>query len=240
MNADISIFLTLGAGILTFLSPCVFPLYPVFLSYITGLNINEIQNGEIKGQKKAILHTISFLIGFSIIYLILGLGTAGGATHIEAWYYQYGALIRQIGAILMVFFGVVTLGLLQPKFMMKEHKLNIQNRPAGYIGTIVIGLAFAVGWTPCTGPILAATLTLVGTNPSEGLWYMMAYIIGFSVPFLLMAFFISKFNWVKKYSNMLMKVGGVIMVAMGIILYFDKFTLINAFFQPIFGGFQGF
>lgn len=240
MNADISIFLALGAGILTFLSPCVFPLYPVFLSYITGLNINEIQSGELKGQKKAIFHTISFLIGFSIIYLILGLGTAGGSTHIEAWYYQYGDLIRQIGAILMVFFGIVTLGLLQPKFMMKEHKLNIQNRPAGYIGTIVIGLAFAAGWTPCTGPILAATLTLVGTNPSEGLWYMMSYILGFSVPFLLMAFFISKFNWVKKYSNMLMKVGGVIMVAMGIILYFDKFTLINAFFQPIFGGFQGF
>ncbi|MDI7741872.1 cytochrome c biogenesis protein CcdA [Lysinibacillus fusiformis] len=240
MDANVSIFLALGAGLLTFLSPCVFPLYPVFLSYITGLNINEIQNGELKGQKKAILHTIFFLLGFSIIYLILGLGTAEGSTHVENWYFQYGDLIRQIGAILMVFFGVVTLGLLQPKFMMKERKLHIQNRPAGYLGSILIGLAFAVGWTPCTGPILAATLTMVGTNPSQGLWYMLAYILGFSVPFLLMAFFISKFNWIKKYSNTLMKIGGAIMVIMGIILYFDKFTLINSLLQPIFGGFQGF
>lgn len=156
------------------------------------------------------------------------------------WYYQYKDLIRQIGAILIVFFGLVTLGLLHPKFMMKEHKLNIQNRPSGYIGSIVIGLAFAIGWTPCTGPILAATLALVGTNPSEGLWYMMAYILGFSVPFLLMAFFISKFNWIKKYNNMLMKFGGGIMVIMGIVLFFDKFTIINSLIQPFFWRFPRF
>jgi len=88
MQADISIFLALGAGVLTFLSPCVFPLYPAFLSYITGLSVGEIQNGELKGQRKAIFHTISFLIGFSVIYLVLGFGTAEGATKLEAWYFQ--------------------------------------------------------------------------------------------------------------------------------------------------------
>ena len=240
MQADISIFLALGAGVLTFLSPCVFPLYPAFLSYITGLSVGEIQNGELKGQRKAIFHTISFLIGFSVIYLVLGFGTAEGATKLESWYFQYGDLVRQIGALLMVVFGLVTVGLLQPKFMMKERKIHIQNKPAGYIGSLVIGLAFAIGWTPCTGPILAATLTLVGTNPSQGLWYMAAYILGFSIPFLVMAFFTSKFTWIRKYSNTVMKVGGGIMIAMGLILFFDKFTIINSFFQPFFGDFQGF
>src|SRR5699024_9195657 len=122
------------------------------------------------------------------------------------------------GAILIVFFGLVTMGVFQPKFMMKDHKLNVQNKPSGYIGTVFIGLAFALRWTPCMGPTLAATLALAGANPSQGLWYMGAYVLGFSVPFLLMAFFITKFNWIKKYSGSVMKIGGGIMIAMGIIL----------------------
>ncbi len=139
----------------------------------------------------------------------------------------------------MVIFGLITLGLLQPKFLMKEHKLHIQNKPTGYIGSVVVGLAFAVGWTPCTGPILATTLALVGTNPSQGLWYMATYILGFSVPFLLMAFFTTKLTFLKKYNSVMMKIGGIIMIIMGIILFFDKLTLINSLLQPFFGEFQG-
>ncbi|WP_096271170.1 cytochrome c biogenesis CcdA family protein [Paucisalibacillus globulus] len=240
MHTDISILLAFGAGVLSFVSPCVFPLYPAFLSYITGMSVSEIQEGKWKGQRKAIFHTISFLVGFSIIYLVLGLGTAGSATLIETWYFQYGDLIRQIGAILIVFFGLVTIGVFQPKFLMQDHKLNIRNKSSGYIGTGVIGLAFAVGWTPCMGPILAATLALVGANPSQGLWYMSAYILGFSIPFFLLAIFITKFTWLKKYSGKFMKIGGGIMIVMGVILFFDKFTLINSLLAPIFGDFQGF
>lgn len=237
---DISVFLSLGAGLLTFLSPCVFPLYPAFLSYITGMSVAEIQSGEIRGQRKAIFHTLFFLLGFSIIYLVLGFGTSNSESVLENLYFQYGELIRYIGGILMVTFGLITIGLLQPKFLMKEHKIHIQNKPAGYLGSVVIGLAFAVGWTPCTGPILAATLTLVGNNPSQGLWYMAAYILGFSIPFLLMAFFITKFTWLRKYSDIVMKIGGGIMIVAGVILFFDKFSLLNSLLQPIFGGFQGF
>jgi cytochrome c-type biogenesis protein len=237
---DISILLAFGAGAVTFLSPCVFPLYPAFLSYITGMSVVEIQSGALSGQRKAIFHTFYFLLGFSIIYLVLGFATAESATLLETWYFLYGDLIRQIGAILMIAFGLITIGILQPKFLMKEHKINIRNKPTGYMGSVIIGLAFAVGWTPCMGPILAATLTLVGTNPSQGLWYMAAYILGFSIPFFLMAFFITKFTWLKRYSGIVMKIGGVVMVVMGIILYFDKFTLINSLLQPIFGDFQGF
>ncbi len=171
---------------------------------------------------------------------MLGFGTAGSATLLEEWYFRYGDLIRQIGAILMVVFGMITIGLLQLNFLMKEHKLHIQNKPAGYFGSVVIGLAFAAGWSPCMGPILAATLTLVGTNPSQGLWYMAAYVLGFSIPFLLMAFFITKFTKLKKYSGIVMKTGGGIMIVMGFILFFDKLTLINSLLQPIFGDFQGF
>ncbi|WP_016838621.1 MULTISPECIES: cytochrome c biogenesis CcdA family protein [Ureibacillus] len=107
METDISIFLCFGAGLLTFLSPCVFPLYPVFLSYITGLSIDKIQSNEFRDKKIIFFHTVCFLLGFSVIYLVLGLGSTEGATFIEAWYIQYGNLIRQIGAILIILFGLV-------------------------------------------------------------------------------------------------------------------------------------
>lgn len=240
LHTDISIFLAFGAGALTFISPCVFPLYPAFLSYITGLSVSDIQAGKLKGQRKAIFHTIFFLLGFSIIYLVLGLGASGSASFIETWYMQYGDLIRQIGAVLIIFFGLVTIGFIQPTFLMKDHKLNIQGKPAGYFGSVIIGLAFAIGWTPCMGPILAATLALIGANPSQGIWYMSSYILGFSIPFFLMAFFITKFNWLKKFTGVFMKVGGSVMILMGIILFFDKFSIFNGLLAPIFGDFQGF
>src|SRR5699024_3271091 len=146
--ADISIFLAFGAGILSFVSPCVFPLYPAFLSYITGMSVSDIQSGKLKGQRKAILHTVVFLLGFSLIYLIMCFVTSGSATLIDTFYFQYGVLIRQIGAIFIVFFVLVTIGIFQPKFLMTDHKLNIQHKPSGYLGTGFIGLAFAIGWTP--------------------------------------------------------------------------------------------
>lgn len=240
MLTEVSIILAFGAGVLSFVSPCVFPLYPAFLSYITGLSVADIQSGKVKGQRKAIFHTLFFLLGFSIIYIILGLGSTGSASLIETWYMQYGDIIRQIGAIFIVFFGLVTIGIFTPTFLMKDHKLNLKNKPSGYLGTVLIGLTFALGWTPCMGPILAATLALVGSNPSQGIWYMGAYILGFSIPFLLMAFFITKFTWIRKYSGAFMKVGGSIMILMGIILFFDMFTIFNSLFTPIFGDFQGF
>lgn len=238
--ADVTILLAFGGGALTFVSPCVFPLYPAFLSYITGMSVTELQKGEIRGEKKAIFHTVFFLLGFSIIYLVLGYGSTGIAPFLSSWYSQYGGIIRQVGAILLVIFGLFTIGIIQPKFLMKDYKLQIKNKPAGYIGTMLIGLAFAIGWTPCTGPILTATLVLVGNNPSLGFWYMLAYILGFCIPFLLMAFFMTKLSWLKKYTNAFMKVGGGIMIVMGLILFLDKLTIINSIFQPLFGDFQGF
>ena len=234
--ADMTIWLAFGAGLLSFISPCVFPLYPAFLSYITGLTVHDIQQGNMRGQKQAILHTISFLIGFSIIYMVLGLS----ASSLTGWFYQYGDLARQLGAILIVVFGLVTLGFWQPAFLMKDRKLTIQHRPSGYAGSVVIGLAFAAGWTPCMGPILGAVLGLVGTNPEQGLWYMVAYILGFAIPFLSLAFFTTRLQWMKKRSGQLMKVGGGIMIAVGIILFFDQMTIFNRLLSPIFGTFQGF
>src|SRR5690625_1390568 len=130
---DISIFLAFGAGVLSFVSPCVFPLYPAFLSYITGMSVSDIQSGKLTGQRKAIFHTIFFLLGFSIIYIVLGLGTTGSASLIETWYHQYGDLIRQLGAVLILLFGLITVGIFQIKFLFRDHKLRVLSRISGYI-----------------------------------------------------------------------------------------------------------
>jgi cytochrome c-type biogenesis protein len=235
--ADINIFLAFGAGFLSFISPCCLPLYPAFLSYITGVSVSELKEENALFQKRALLHTTFFLIGFSIIFLLLGLST----TFIGEMFVTYQSLIRRIGAILMIFFGLVIVGFIKPQFLMKDKKVMFQNRPSGYFGSVLIGLGFAAGWTPCTGPILAAVLSLSLTNPDAGLIYMGAYSLGFAVPFFILSFFIGKLNWIKRNSNNIMRFGGIVMILMGIILYFNWLTDLTSFLiTNFFDGFQGF
>lgn len=188
-------------------------------------------------QKLALLHSIFFLIGFSIIFIVLGVsGTFLGSLFIE-----YKELLRQIGASLIVFFGLVITGLININFLMKDKRIQFKRRPSGFLGTILIGMGFAAGWTHCTGPILASVIAMGMTKPSAGLFYMLWYIIGFSIPFLLLTFFIGKIKWINKYSERIMKIGGYIMIVMGVFLYFNWMTKILSFLTNyLFGGFTGF
>ncbi|TXC91848.1 cytochrome c biogenesis protein CcdA [Metabacillus litoralis] len=234
--ADVNVFLAFGAGFLSFISPCCLPLYPAFLSYITGVSVTEIKSENALLQKRSLLHTIFFLIGFSAIFIALGFGTS----FIGEIFQNYQDLIRQIGAILIVVFGLMTIGIFTPSFLMKERRFEFKNRPAGYLGSSLIGMAFAAGWTPCTGPILSAVIWMAASNPNSAMIYMIAYILGFAVPFLVLSFFIGKLGWIKKHNFKIMKVGGYIMIIMGILLFFDIMTSIIIFLTRIFGGFTGF
>ncbi|SET38621.1 cytochrome c-type biogenesis protein [Salinibacillus kushneri] len=235
MLEDVNILLAFGAGFLSFISPCVLPLYPVFLSYVTGMSVNELKSENAMLTKRSLLHTISFLIGFSAIFVVLGFA----ATTLGELLIQYRDYIRQVGAILMVFFGLVMVGLFNFEFLMKERKVSFKNRPTGYIGSVLIGMAFSMSWTPCTGPILAAVIGLAATNPDTGVILMTAYSLGFSIPFLLLSFFIGKLGWIKRNSARIVKIGGYIMIVMGIALFFDWMRIITAYLSGLFD-FQGF
>ena len=235
MNTDLSIFLAFGAGFLSFISPCTLPLYPAFLSYITGMSLDELKTERGMMQKRAIIHTICFLIGFSIIFIAIGFGTSLA----QSFFLQYKELMRQIGAILIVVFGLMIVGLLKVNFLMKDHKFQFKSRPSGYFGSVLIGIAFAAGWTPCTGPILMAIIALGGTNPELSIWYMLSYFLGFAIPFFVLSFFITRLNWIRKNSHKIVVVGGYIMIALGILLFFDGLTYLTRLFLPIFGGFIG-
>ncbi|MDR4946497.1 cytochrome c biogenesis CcdA family protein [Neobacillus cucumis] len=235
--SDVNIFLALGAGFLSFISPCCLPLYPAFLSYITGMSVGELRDENAMLQKRSLLHTIFFLIGFSIIFIAIGFGTS---FFIGSFFLSYKDLIRQLGGIFIVLFGLMIVGVFKPEFMMRDRRYEFKNRPSGYIGSVLIGMAFAAGWTPCTGPILSAVILLAASNPGSGVLYMLAYSLGFAIPFLILSFFVGRMKWIKRHSGKIMKIGGYIMIVMGIVLFFDWMTKIIIVFQGMFGGFTGF
>ncbi|WP_044337281.1 cytochrome c biogenesis CcdA family protein [Rossellomorea aquimaris] len=234
--SDINIFLAFGAGFLSFISPCCLPLYPAFLSYITGMSVNELKTDNAMLQRRSLLHTLFFLVGFSAIFIAIGFGTS----LIGNFFLDYKDLIRQLGAIFIVIFGLVVIGIFTPETLMKDRRFEFKNRPAGFFGSVLIGMAFAAGWTPCTGPILASVLALAASNPGSGVIYMTAYVLGFAIPFFILSFFIGRMRWIRKNSGKIVKAGGYVMIAVGIMLFFDWMTVILAYLTSVFGGFTGF
>ncbi|PCK71195.1 cytochrome c-type biogenesis protein CcdA-like protein [Paenibacillus larvae subsp. larvae B-3650] len=174
------------------------------------------------------LHTLAFILGFSIIFFSLGWTTG----LLGSFLFDYGELLRQIAAILIFVMGLMLLGIFQPQWLMKERKFQI-NRRAGYLGSVLIGIGFAAGWSPCVGPILSAILALTATEPGTWLQLITAYILGFAIPFFVLSFFIGTTKWIIRYSNLLMKIGGGVMVIVAILLYTDQMTKITIWLNSI-------
>ncbi|WP_394141625.1 cytochrome c biogenesis CcdA family protein [Cytobacillus oceanisediminis] len=177
-------------------------------------------------QKRALLHTDFFLLRFTVIFIVIGFSTS----LIGSFFIKHDNLIRQVGSLVIIFFGLVIVGVFKPSFLMKDTKVfSFRNSPSGYLGSSVIGVGFATGWTPCTDPILASVIALAVSNPDQALFYMTMYSLGFSIPFFIMTFFIGKMNWIKKYNQVIIKTGGYIMIFMGIFLLFDWMTKLTSF-----------
>ncbi|MFD2628483.1 cytochrome c biogenesis CcdA family protein [Oceanobacillus kapialis] len=233
--SEVNIFIAFGAGFLSFVSPCVLPLFPAFISYITGMSVSELKEDNKGLNGKSMLHTLFFLLGFSCVFIMMGFTSL----YISEFLITYRELIRQVGALLIIFFGLVIAGVLNFKFLMKNKQIMFKNRPAGFIGSFIIGLAFSLGWTPCTGPILAVVLSLASTEPQLGMVMMISYVLGFSVPFFILSFFVGKIGWIKKHSSKIVKIGGYVMVLIGIALFFDWIYKLTSYLAGLFG-FTGF
>lgn len=238
MQADVTLWLAFAAGVLSFVSPCCLPLYPSYISYITGVSVSQLKEGNKSGKikKLTMFHTLFFIIGFSIIFYALGFAASG----IGRVFQGQQDLIRMLAGILVIVMGLFVMGIIKPTFMMKEKKWSVSRKPAGYLGTTLVGVGFAAGWTPCIGPILGSVLGLASTDPSKALTYITAYTLGFAIPFFVMAFFIGRTRWILKYSSKIMKAGGAVMVLTGILLYTGHMTKITTTLIDLFGGFTGF
>lgn len=226
---ELNVWIAFWAGLISFVSPCTLPLYPSYISYITGISVRTLQESATREVRmRTMLHTLFFIIGFSIVYFALG-ATANAIAEI---FILNRELISQIAGILIIVMGLILLGIFKPQMLMREWKPRFTKR-AGYMGTLLIGIGFAAGWSPCIGPILGAIITLSATEPGSWIPLMTAYTLGFAIPFFIMAFFIGTTRWIVRYSSAFMKVGGAMMIGIGVLLYTGQMTKITIWLQSI-------
>jgi len=228
---DLTIWLAFGAGFASFISPCCLPLYPSYLSYITGISVSDMrENYKTKEVRlRTMSHTLFFILGFSVVYYTLGYGTNAFAE----FFSDYRLLIQQISGILIVLMGLILVGLFQPQLLMKEKRFNLIPKKANYVSSFLFGIGFSAGWTPCMGPALTAILALAASEPGNWFKLTTAYALGFAIPFFVLAFFLGSSKWIIKYSNAVMKIGGAVMILMGILLFTDQMIKITVWLNDI-------
>ncbi|MBD2847271.1 cytochrome c biogenesis protein CcdA [Paenibacillus sp. IB182496] len=221
---DLTLWIAFGAGVASFVSPCCLPLYPSYLSYITGISVTELRAGLQRrsgsARMRTLVHTLFFLLGFSVVFYTLGYGTNVFAD----WFADYQAHIRRVSAILMLVLGLFLLGLFRPQALMKERKLRFGPVRVRLLGSLIMGIGFSAGWSPCIGPILTMILGMIGSDP--GAWFSLtsAYAAGFALPFFVLAYFVGGARWLTRYSGAAMKLGGAVMLVMGLLLLTDRMT----------------
>lgn len=222
---DLNVGIAFWAGVVSFLSPCCFPLYPSYLSYISGISIQQLKEQQGRSiRMKVILHTLFFVIGLSTIFFTFAY-TAGV---IGELFVDNRELIRRIAALFIIVMGLFMLGLFQPRVFMKEVKWKFTSRQGGYMASLLIGMGFAAGWSPCIGPILGSIGALAASESGSWLPLITAYSIGFGLPFIGLAFFIGSTKWITKYSGLIAKIGGAVMVIVGIMLFTGYLTKLTA------------
>jgi len=258
MDTNLSIFIAFWAGIVSFISPCVLPLLPSYLTFITGMSFDELTGENRKSVRRAtVLHSVFFIIGFSIVFTALGalFGLMGGAL------FTYKEIIRKVGAILLIILGVYISGLVRMlllkvqsgiiaqdrkpgavlsflirmfSLMDTERKVHLKQKPAGFIGSTLVGITFAAGWSPCLGPIVAAILSLAvigdSASPLYGVVLLFVFSMGLGLPFLLssLAFnsFLALFNRFKRFIPAVNIIAGLLLVILGVFLFTTSFDTI--------------
>lgn len=230
-SAALGPFVAFLGGVLSFLSPCVLPLVPSYLGFITGFTLEEI------GSKRrlALVHAGLFVVGFSIIFVLLG----ASATAVGSAFRAYKDVIQQAGGVLIIVFGLYCLGVIKLGFLSTEKRVHLEQKPLGYLGSVLVGMAFGAGWSPCIGPILGGILSLAATEADlgRGMALLVAYSAGLAVPFLVAALAVEKFlAWFQKfrrYLGVVQKVSGALLVAVGILIATGQFTRLASYLQKL-------
>lgn len=228
---DISFTLAFFAGLLSFLSPCVLPLIPSYVSFITGISFKDLTVGTDRKKIRSVTLTnsLAFIFGFSSVFIALGVTSSA----IGQFLFAYMDSIRIIGGVLVIIFGFFIAGFLKLDFLMSEKKIHLSGKPAGYLGTFVVGMAFAAGWTPCIGPMLGSILVYAGSTGSAfyGFQLLAVYSLGMAIPFLISAFsinlFLSYSPKITKHMRLIMIISGLLLIIFGILLLTDQIRTIG-------------
>ena len=228
-----ALFFSLLMGIVSFASPCILPLIPSYVSYITGISFDELvgPDSRRKNINTTVLHSLAFVAGFTVIFVLLG----ATASIVGQLMTEYLKPIRIAGGILMIVLGLFVSDVVPIRFLQQDAKIHLKERPAGYFGTFIVGVIFAAGWTLCTGPFLAAALMQAAQAETmmTGMVLLVFYSLGIGIPFILSALaisaFLSSFKKVKEYFRAIKIASGVMLIIMGILLITDKWTLLTSY-----------
>lgn len=230
---NFSIFIALSAGFISFLSPCILPLIPSYMAFITGISLEELSHEKnLKRVRKiVIINSLLFILGFSIIFIALG----ASATFIGKFLSRNIRWFEIVGGCVVILLGLHFIGIFRLKFLNREKKIHLKDKPLGFIGTVLVGMAFGAGWTPCVGPILGAILTMAATtqNIFKGIVLLAFYSVGLGLPFLISGLIIHKFfeyfKAVRKYFKVITAVGGILLIIMGVLLITGYFSSISSY-----------
>ena len=226
-----SFALAFVAGLLSFLSPCVLPLIPSYVGFLTGLTLEEL---EVR-RGTALAHALWFVAGFSLIFIALGATTSALGVLLlrsQVW-------IGRIGGGVVILFGLYLLGVVRPGLLMRERKVQLARKPLGYLGSAFVGITFGAAWTPCIGPILGAILTLAAAQASvgHGAALLTAYSAGLALPFVVTALALDRFlSWFQRFRPYLVwveRLAGILLVLLGLLLVTDRFTLLAGWLQGL-------
>ncbi len=240
MSADthnITFFFAFSAGFLSFVSPCVLPLIPSYVSYITGISFEDlVDGGDDKNFTKVTLcNSLAFILGFTIVFVSLG----ASSSYFGSLLRDYQELIMRVGGILVIVFGLFIMGILKLDFINRDKKFHLQEKPAGYIGSVFVGIVFAAGWTPCIGPLLGSILSIATSEGSIlfGVELLLVYSIGLGIPFLITSLALNTFlrhvPKVTKHMRVITTISGLILIAIGLLLVTDRFTELSNLFQSM-------
>jgi cytochrome c-type biogenesis protein len=226
------------AGVLSFLSPCVLPLIPSYVTYITGLSFADLQNEHPshKVRMQTISHSLLFIAGFTTVFVLLG----ASATFVGGFLQENSGLLRKIGGVLIVLFGVHVTGFFDIGILLGEKRISIHRKPAGYAGSYLVGVAFAAGWTPCIGPILASILMVAAAEDMllRGIALLFVYSLGLGLPFFLSSLalhqFLVFFNRFKRYIRIFEIITGIFLIIIGVLLFTNYLTVLGRYATMLF------
>jgi cytochrome c-type biogenesis protein len=248
---NVTLFGAFIAGVVSFISPCVLPLIPGYLSFISGISLEEMRGMPVAAaagggtatvttgvsdaaKRQVIVTSLFFILGFSMVFVALG----ASASVLGQFLMERLTILGKIAGVLLIVFGLHTMGVFKISWLLQEKRVHVQSKPAGMIGAMVVGISFAFGWTPCIGPILSAILLVAAQQESvnQGVVLLSVYSLGLAIPFLLTAIAINQFfvafKKIRRHYHTIEIVSGLLMIIIGVLIFTNRFTIIAQWLTP--------
>jgi cytochrome c-type biogenesis protein len=230
---EVNVFVAFAAGVFSFLSPCVLPLIPSYLSFVSGVSLEEMRGAQAAARvrTRVVLNSVAFILGFSLVFVSLG----ASASFLGGLFLGYRNFIRLAGGFFVLLIGLYLVGVFKIVALERYLQFNLKDKPAGYLGSVLVGITFAVAWTPCVGPVLGAVLALAGASGEvgRGIFLLSSYAAGLAVPFFLSALAVNSFlqfsQRFRRYIHAVHVMGGVLLIIAGALLITDYMTFLNAY-----------